>query len=89
MVKTYSAATVKRIVDGLFAAYDRELQARQARIEALSAENNALAERLLTLEARENFKAEGELDLEKILRPDPNLQLDLLCKELGVMDDEK
>ena len=89
MVKTYSAAAVKRIVDELFTAYDRELQVRQARIEALYAENNVLSARLSSLEGREKTAFEGELDMEKILRPDPELRLDSLCKELGVMDDEK
>jgi predicted phage gp36 major capsid-like protein len=64
------------------------------RIRELTEENTCLKRELHrakkgaranTREADRNIEA--GLDMDKILRPDENLNLENLCKELGLMDD--
>lgn len=87
MVKTYSAITLKRLLREHTAGYRRELQAQRAQIERLCAENKALKTRIKEMSGKQ--EEIGELDMEQILRPDPALRLDNLCRELGVMDNEE
>lgn len=88
MAKTYTAATVKRVLDELSAGYLRELQAQRVQIDRLTAEKEALEKRLLKVEGGGKILT-GELDMNKILCPESGLRLDSLCRELGVIDDEE
>lgn len=88
MAKTYTAATVKKVLDALSAGYLRKLEAQRVQIDRLTAEKEALEKRLSIAEGGAKAPA-GELDMDKILRPDPSLRLDSLCRELGVIDDEE
>jgi hypothetical protein len=86
MSNVYSRAMVDEIVARLSRKYIEK-------IKQLTNENECLRGRLRRAESKENAsqgassESEASLDMDKILRPDQNLNLENLCKELGLMDD--
>jgi hypothetical protein len=89
MSKDLSSIYTKAMVDEIVARLSRTYIAA---IKELSEENWRLKKKLCQMERKEPANdvvadTETSLDMDKILRPDQNLNLENLCKELGLMDD--
>jgi hypothetical protein len=86
MSNVYTEEMVNQIVFRLSRRY-------RAKIKRLTDENERLKERLSFAESEKGESggadeaSEAELDMDKILRPNGDLNLENLCKELGLMDD--
>ncbi len=91
MRKVYSAEAVKRITEALKEKYFLRLEELRRENGRLRAENGflkqRLEERVVYQDPEQAFRECGELDMEKILRPDEDFSLEELCKGLGLMDE--